>query len=193
MKLVENRIAMLDCAADMSEAGMAGCNDVPFFIKRDGAWLYKGRQVKRKSMICLFSSMLTRDATGRYLLDSPLEQGRIDIEDVPFVALEMRWRGEGKSQEICFRTNIDECIVAGRDHPLRLVRSVARPESVIYLHVRDGKGRLPLEARINRATYCELLALAEPGVIEGREVLGVWSGGVFFALEETFDGAMLPA
>jgi hypothetical protein len=48
--------------------------------------------------------------------------------------------------------------------------------------VRDGNGAFPIEARINRATYYELVALAEPGMVHGKRVLGVWSDGVFFSL-----------
>ena len=40
----------------------------------------------------------------------------------------------------------------------------------------------PVEARIGRAVYYELVALAVPGMIRGRRVLGVWSCGKFFSL-----------
>jgi hypothetical protein len=32
--------------------------------------------------------------------------------------------------------------------------------------------------------YYELVALAEPMMVRGRRMLGVWSGGVFFPLGE---------
>ena len=48
--------------------------------------------------------------------------------------------------------------------------------------MRDGKGVAPVEARIGRAVYYELVALAVPGTIRGRRVLGVWSCGAFFSL-----------
>jgi hypothetical protein len=32
--------------------------------------------------------------------------------------------------------------------------------------------------------YYELVALAEPALVMGRRMLGVWSGGSFFALGE---------
>jgi hypothetical protein len=46
----------------------------------------------------------------------------------------------------------------------------------------DGAGRVALVARIGRAVYYELVALAEPGMVQGRQVLGVWSSGAFFPL-----------
>jgi hypothetical protein len=44
-----------------------------------------------------------------------------------------------------------------------------------------------LEARINRAVFYELVALAQPERVDGRQVLGVWSEGVFFPIDEAPD------
>ena len=49
-----------------------------------------------------------------------------------------------------------------------------------YIQVRPG-----LEARISRAVFYELVALAQPETVDGREVLGVWSEGVFFPIDES--------
>jgi hypothetical protein len=156
--------------------------ELPFLIRRDGAWLYKGTPINRKAMVCLFSSVLKRDAEGRFLLETPAERGSIEVEDAPFVAVEMDWTGQGRDQVLTFRTSVDQVITAGRSHRLRVARSLMTCEPTPYIHVRDGAGAYPIEARINRAVYYELVALAEPGFVEGRRVLGVWSEGVFFAL-----------
>ncbi len=158
------------------------CGDLPFLIKRDGTWLYKGSPIGRKPMVCLFSTVLTREEDGKYVLQTPAERGRIEVEDVPFVAVELEWSGSGREQVLCFRTNVDQCVTAGPGHPIRIAHDLLSCEPTPYLHVRDGKGRYPIEARINRATYYELVALAEPGVVHGRKVLGVWSKGAFFPL-----------
>jgi hypothetical protein len=133
-------------------------------------------------MVCLFATVLKREADGAYLLETPAERGIIDVEDVPFIAVELDWTGHGPQQSLSFRTNTDQCITAGRDHPIRITHDLLTCEPTPYLHVRDGKGSYPIEARINRATYYELVALAEPGLHQGRKVLGVWSEGVFFSL-----------
>lgn len=156
--------------------------ELPFLIRRDGTWLYKGSPISRKEMVCLFSSVLTRDEEGRYLLETPVERGRIEVEDAPLVAVELCWKGQGRDQVLCFRTNTDKCITAGPEHPIRIAHDLLNCEPTPYLHVRDGRGRYPIEARINRATYYELVALAEPGMLRGRKVLGVWSQGAFFSL-----------
>jgi hypothetical protein len=155
---------------------------LPFLIKRDGTWLYKGSPITRKPMVCLFSTVLKREEDGAFSLETPTERGIIDVEDAPFLAVEMDWCGHGSQQVLSFRTNTDQCITAGREHPIRIAHDLLTCEPTPYLHVRDGKGKYPIEARINRATYYELVALAEPGLCRGRKVLGVWSDGVFFSL-----------
>ena len=158
------------------------CGDLPFIIKRDGTWLYRGSPINRKAMVCLFSTVLQREADGSYTLETPAEHGKIQVEDVPFTAVELDWSGHGREQVLCFRTNTDQCVAAGRQHPIRIRHDLLNCEPTPYLHIRNGKGQFPIEARINRATYYELVALAEPGLLHGRDVLGVWSEGVFFSL-----------
>jgi uncharacterized protein len=160
----------------------ADCGHLPFVIKRDGTWLYRGSPITRKPMVCLFATVLKREEDGGFFLETPAEHGRIDVEDAPFVAVELEWSGHGVGQSLCFRTNTDQCVNAGPEHPIRISHDLLTCEPTPYLHVRDGKGIFPIEARINRATYYELVALAEPGMLAGRKVLGVWSDGAFFSL-----------
>lgn len=160
------------------------CGDLPFLIRRDGTWLYRGSPIGRKSMVCLFASVLKRDAEGQFLLETPAERGRIDVEDAPFVAVEVDWVGVGRDQVLNFRINTDQTIAAGADHPLRIAHDMLTCEPTPYLLVRNGDGMFPIEARISRSVYYELVALAEPGIKFGKNVLGVWSQGVFFSLGE---------
>jgi len=158
------------------------CGQLPFLIKRDGTWLYRGSPITRKPMVCLFSTVLKREADGSYMLETPAERGTIEVEDAPFIAVELTWTGQGSRQSLSFRTNVDQCITAGPENPIRIAHDLLTCEPTPYLHVRNGNGPYPIEARINRATYYELVALAEPGMLQGRKVLGVWSEGVFFSL-----------
>ena len=157
---------------------------LPFVIHRDGSWDFRGSVIGRKELVCLFSSVLKRDADGRFLLETPAERGVITVEDAPFVAVELGWAGVGLDQVLTFRTNVDQVVTAGPKHPIRVALDVISCEPTPYVHVRDGVGMFPLEARIGRAVYYELVALAEPCVVEGRAVLGVWSSGCFFPLGE---------
>lgn len=168
----------------MSRRAPIECGDLPFLIRRDGTWLYRGSPIGRKSLVCLFASVLKRDEEGRFLLETPAERGSIEVEDAPFVAVGLDWHGEGRSQVLHFRTNIDQMITAGPAHPLRVAHDLLTCEPTPYVHVRDGAGGFPIEARIGRAVYYELIALAEPGFRYGKRVLGVWSQGIFFSLGE---------
>jgi hypothetical protein len=158
------------------------CGDLPFLIKRDGTWLYRGTPINRKELVCLFASVLRREEDGSFWLQTPAERGRIDVEDAPFIAVELEWSGEGREQVLSFRTNVDQVITAGPKHPIRVAHDILTCEPTPYILVRPGSGHLGVEARINRATYYELVALAEPRWIGSRHVLGVWSQGQFFSL-----------
>ena len=163
------------------------CGDLPFVIRRDGSWMYRGSLIGRKEMVCLFASVLKREADGSFWLETPAERGRIEVEDAPFLAVELDWTGDGQQQTLSFRTNVDQIIAAGPEHPIRVAHDLLTCEPTPYILVRPGGGHLAIEARIGRAVYYELVALAVPEWIHGRQMLGVWSQGQFFSLGELPD------
>jgi hypothetical protein len=160
------------------------CGDLPFLIRRDGTWLYRGSPILRKELVCLFSGVLKREADGSFWLETPAERGRIEVEDAPFVAVELDWNGDDRQQILSFRTNVDQVITAGPDHPIRVAHDILTCEPTPYIRVRPGVGTPAVEARINRAVYYELVALAVPEWVGCRRMLGVWSCGKFFSLGE---------
>ena len=160
------------------------CGNLPFLIKRDGTWLYRGSPIPRKELVCLFSSVLRREADGSFWLQTPAERGRIEVEDAPFVAVELDWTGDGRQQVLSFRTNVDQVVTAGPEHPIRVAHDLLTCEPTPYILIRPGIGDRGIEARINRAVYYELVALAVPEWLGCRRVLGVWSCGRFFPLGE---------
>ncbi|MEP4379899.1 MAG: DUF1285 domain-containing protein [Alphaproteobacteria bacterium] len=153
------------------------CGHFDMRIGRDGTWYYRGSPIGRKPLVTLFSSVLKRDKDGQYWLETPVERGRIDVDDAPFTAVEMDVTGQGRDQKLIFRTNLDETVTAGAENPLRIAFDESSGEPSPYIHVRDG-----LEALLTRAVYYQLadLAVADPD----RGLFGVWSGGMFFALEQ---------
>ena len=158
------------------------CGDLPFLIRRDGSWLYRGSPINRKELVCLFASVLRRDADGDWWLQTPAERGRIEVEDAPFVAVELDWGGDGRQQTLSFRTNTDQVVTAGPDHPIRMSHDLLTCEPTPYILLRNGDGAHGIEARVNRAVYYELVALAVPEYVGPHLMLGVWSSGRFFAL-----------
>jgi uncharacterized protein len=160
------------------------CGDLPFLIKRDGTWLYRGTPIGRKELVCLFASVLKREADGSFWLQTPAERGRIEVEDAPFTAVELDWTGDGRSQVLSFRTNVDQVVTAGLEHPIRIAHDILTCEPTPYIRIRPGEGAFAVEARISRPVYYELTALGVPEWVGGRRMLGVWSRGLFFPLGE---------
>jgi hypothetical protein len=158
------------------------CGDLPFLIRRDGSWLYRGSPIERKELVCLFASVLRRDPDGDWWLQTPAERGRIEVEDAPFVAVELDWTGDGRQQKLSFRTNTDQVVTADPEHPIRMSHDLLTCEPTPYILLRQGDGTYGIEARINRAVYYELVALAVPEYVGPHLMLGVWSSGLFFPL-----------
>jgi hypothetical protein len=159
-------------------AAAVDCGDLGIRIDRQGRWYYHGSPIARREMVCLFASMLCRDADGSYLLVAPGEIGRIEVEDVPFLAVEMFVGGAGREQILSFRTNVDALVTLDADHPLRLAGGGAGADAPApYLGLEGG-----LEARLTRSVYYELVARGWEEERDGEKVYGVWSSGVFFPL-----------
>jgi uncharacterized protein len=151
-------------------------------ILQDGTWLYSGTPINRIELVKLFASVLRREADGSFWLVTPVERGRIEVDDAPFVAVELAAEGVGDRQTVRLRTNLDEWLTLGPRHPLRLRRSAdqaADAGPVPYVEVRAG-----LEARLARPVYYELVELGEERLEDGRQRFGVWSEGVFFPLDQ---------
>ncbi|HRN85254.1 MAG TPA: DUF1285 domain-containing protein [Hyphomicrobium sp.] len=153
------------------------CGDIGLEILRDGSWLYQGSPIRRPAMVKLFARVLRRDADGRTYLVTPAEKVDISVADAPFIAVEMQVEGVGETQSLLFRTNVDDVVRCGPDHPVRFAVDGAGDALKPYVHVR---GRL--EALVSRALVYDLVAMAVPGPVEGA--LGIWSGGAFFPLPD---------
>jgi uncharacterized protein len=141
-------------------------------IARNGDWFHDGGRIERPAMLRLFASILRREHDGQYALVTPVEHQIVDVEDLPFIAVEMRVDGVGKDARIAFRLNTGDVVIAGPDHPLSLAQMDEEPDFRIM--VRRG-----LAARIGRAPYYDLVELA----MALSDLPGVWSNGTFFPLE----------
>lgn len=141
------------------------CGSSGMRIAADGRWFHKGAPIDRPAMVRLFASLLRREGDGHVLV-TPVEKLDIEVDDLPFVAVEVAMDGATAQRRLAFRLNTDEVVVAGPDRQLDFAGE--RP----MLHVRAG-----LFARIARPVYYEL---AEAAIAEAGDPVGLWSDGQFF-------------
>lgn len=162
------------------------CGAFGIRIAADGTWYYQGSPIGRKELPKLFSTVLSRDEDGLYWLTTPAEHGTVDVDDLPFVAVEMTIDGEGPQQVVRLRTNLDVWVEVGDDHPLRVDHDHETGQPSPSVVVRDR-----LEARLSRTLYYDLVAHALEGKgapapfqteQSSEQVIGVWSKGAFFTL-----------
>ena len=141
-------------------------------IAADGRWFHQGGLITRPAMVRAFSHLLRRDADGSHWLVTPYEKLSIEVEDAPFIAVEMQQEGAGADSRIAFRLNNDDLVILGPANPLTMRNG---PDGLLpYIHVRDG-----LEARLSRPVYYEL---AEQALTESEDAPVIWSGGKNFPL-----------
>lgn len=148
------------------------CGDLDMRIARDGTWFYLGTPIGRKPLVKLFSSIIRRDGDD-YFLVTPVEKVGITVDDAPFVAVDV----EPTAQGLRFTTQVDDVVIAGPDHPIRVARDPATGEPAPYILIRRN-----LEALIDRKSFYRLVDLGETRTHDGEQWFGVASGGAFFPM-----------
>lgn len=148
------------------------CGDIDMRIARDGTWFHNGTPILRPAMVQLFSRILRKEGDA-YFLVTPVEKVGIQVEDVPFVAVEMTAEGG----VLTFRTNVGDVVTADAEHPLHF--DSGEDGFKPYVCVRNG-----LFARLSRALAQDIAALAVVAQQAEGEWLGVWSAGTFFPIAQ---------
>lgn len=142
-------------------------------IDANGHWFHEDERIRRPEIVRLFSTILRRDPDG-YVLVTPAERLLIEVDDVPFMAVDFEIRHHGDpdlaATDLIFTTNVQDLVFVDREHPLWM-SSTDQPRP--YLRVRPG-----LDARITRAAYYRLVEHA----IEDDGRIYVASGGMRFLL-----------
>lgn len=152
------------------------CGELDIRIRADGVWLYMGTPITRPALVRLFASVLTREGE-RFVLKTPAEKVGIQVEDVPFLAVDMATEDAAEGRTLVFRTNLDDIVRCGPEHRLRFATGAAPGEVVPYVHVRRG-----LDARLTRAVHLDLMAAGEVREEGGVPMFGVASAGLFFPI-----------
>jgi hypothetical protein len=151
------------------------CGDLDMRIARDGTWFYNGTPIGRPALVRLFSTILRKDE-DQYVLVTPVEKVGIKVEDAPFLAVELAQETRESARALKFRTNVDDWVEVGPEHPMRF--ELGESEGLKpYVHVRAD-----LWALVKRALFYDLVDLGEKRSIDGQEMFGVASNGVFFPM-----------
>jgi len=153
------------------------CGDLDMQIKRDGTWFYMGTPIGRASLVRLFSTVLRKDEDGKTYLVTPVEKVGIQIEDAPFVAVEMNAVGKGGQQVLVFRTNVGDLVEVGPKNPLRFEIVGDTDQLKPYILVR---GRL--EALLARPVMYELISHGEEIEVDGTTMFALRSKGQVFPI-----------
>ena len=115
------------------------CGDIGLAIDAQGDWHYQNSVFSRLALVQLFARVLRCEKDGKHYLVTPVEKVDVRVADAPFLAVEMQVDGTGADQRLTFRTNVDDVVVADRDHPILFREETRSGGMKPYVRVR---GRL---------------------------------------------------
>ena len=127
-------------------------------IRRDGSWQIDGSALVNERLLRLFSTVLKHEEDNYYLV-TPVEKWRIEVEDLPFLVVELDIDDAGSERQVIrARTNVGDRVTVNAEHPLSAspIRGLDDKQSIPCVTVRAG-----LLARFNRNTHLELAKLLQ--------------------------------
>jgi hypothetical protein len=151
--------------------------DFQMRIDKDGQWFHEGSLIKRSALVVLFSSVLSCDEAGQHWLRTPVEFGKIEVEDAAFVIIAAEIKGKGEGAEIKLTDNVERVHLLSSTHPLIFRGSPLAP-FVLQPYIQLEKGLL---AKLSRPVYYQLASY-----VAEEDGSGLYSDGSYFAfpLEE---------
>ena len=152
------------------------CGDLDMRIARDGTWFYLGTPIGRPELVRLFSTIIRKDGDD-YFLVTPVEKVGIQVDDVPFVAVDFDVKDPGAQQSIVFTTNVGDSVSAGSDAPIYVSRDPETGEPSPYITVRAN-----LLALIDRKSFYRLVDIGTREVHDGENWFGIRSENQFFPI-----------
>ena len=116
-------------------------------IDKEGNWYHRGLPIINKKIYIHLNQCLSKDPSGRYILEMDGEKCLLEIEDTPFVVKEVSLKtAPGKPPTLFIKLN-DETGEKLSTDTLRVGK-----ENVLYCEVKEGF----CEARFLRASYYQL-------------------------------------
>ena len=137
-------------------------------IDRNGQWFHKGSPIGRAKIAKLFSTILHYDPDKHdYWLITPVEQGRIEVEDVPYIVTDF----DLSDDTLTLHTNLGHEVKTDKDHLIFCRDDNGLP----YVHVHNN-----VMARLNRTVREKLIniALQEGNYDEKNGLLSLTVSGV---------------
>ncbi len=114
-------------------------------IDADGTWSYRGTEMIRRDIVCLFYQHLRRDASGAYFIGMGHQQYPVHVEDAAFVIRGLRWAtGPDGSAECAYLLLSDDSVEKLDPCTLRIGKN-----NIPYCKVKLGA----FEARFSRSSY----------------------------------------
>ena len=154
------------------------CGELDIRITRDGNWHYNKSPIGRKRLVKLFSNILKKEGDFYYLV-TPVEKIKIQVDDAPFLIVDIESKTVNGTQEITFLTNTETELSLGLKNPLRILFKKHTQEPSPYVVVRKN-----LEGLIDRKTFYRLIEKSDFYSHKGASWLGIWSQNVFFPILE---------
>ncbi len=151
--------------------------DMDCLIKRDGSWYIEGNKVGNDRLVRLFSTVLKREHDS-YFLVTPAEKWRINVEDLPFLVVELNISRAGTDEQLIqTRTNVGDVVTISPEHHLDAspITGLDGRPVIPFVHIRSN-----LMARFNRNTYLEIAELLRP--VSGTDQYLVISADTEFKL-----------
>jgi len=139
-------------------------DDFEISIDYHGQWFHDGTPIAREKLAKLFSTALHYDRnTHEYWLITPHEQGRINVADVPYIAIDFNW-----DDDLILTTNLDHIVKPDADNPIYCDGDAP------YIVVKNN-----VPARLNRQVREKLIdiALSQNGYDEATEILILKANG----------------
>ena len=153
------------------------CDTIDLRIDPSGNWFYMNSPIFRTELTNLLSKHLVCDLKGQHWLITPSEVCRVEVDDAPFIAVELTLRNPGLKQLIEFRTNVDTLFVLSPKHPFKMELHPKSRELRPYVYLTSY-----MKAKLTRTVYYELVNLGVDFKDGDNNLFGVWSSAHFFVL-----------
>ncbi|MEM7195860.1 MAG: DUF1285 domain-containing protein [Pseudomonadota bacterium] len=153
--------------------------DFDMRIDEQGNWLHEGGLIRRRQLVKLFASILRREA-GDYFLVTPKEKFTVQVDDVPFLVVDVKSVEVDEIAVFHLRTNMDEVVSLRSAADFVMRSSSEQGELLPYFHVRHD-----LWAKPTRSVHIDIANQMENGPSDLRSDLGLFSNGQFFPMIST--------